>query len=624
MIRLDRDVEFGRNAELATHALPHPTVSNRHARITRAASGFELRDLGSTNGTFVNGERVAGSRMLRKGDRLRVGPFVFSMGDGALEPAGGPESAPLTATGVLRTAGVWRSKKTIVNDVTAVFNPCELTAVIGPSGCGKSSLIRILSARAAATSGSVVWNGVDVHRHFESIKHRIAFVPQRETLPELLAVREALTYTARLRLPRDFSAAEIDQRIASALTRVGLREQAGLLIAKLSGGQRKRAALANELLVDPKLLFLDEVTSGLDEATDHEVMQALRKLADHDMTIVCVTHTLANIEPRDSILALARGGIVAYHGSAGVAPDHFGVSRLGSVYPSLADAARTDWKELHATRSEYRARAAAAAPIAQHEAPAAASGPEVRGAMLRQLGVLLPRYFEVVLSSWSGLLMGAGQSLVIGMFLGMVFHGTSGQPGRENQLVFLLGVSTFWLGCNNAAKEIVKEYDLFTLERDINLRISAYVLSKVAVMALLGILEVLLIIVIVRAAGLTIPHPLAILGVLVATLLAGTGAGLFISAAVKDKMDLAVALVPIALIPQILLAEAIVSPLTSAASAVAKGGITAYWMYRAELQVMQTPGVEGSGAWAVVLLHAAVFIALAMAALWAWDRKRRM
>jgi hypothetical protein len=136
------------------------------------------------------------------------------------------------------------------------------------------------------------------------------------------------------------------------------------------------------------------------------------------------------------------------------------------------------------------------------------------------------------------------------------------------------------------------------------------------------VLEVGLLFSIVRLSGLTFSHSGAILLVMLLALAAGTGCGLFISAVAKSG-DVAVALVPIALIPQILLSDAMITPLPSAAKGLAQAGITAYWTYRAELQGLGVPGVDGKAAWLVLVGHVVGYTLLAMTALWARDRARR-
>src|SRR5260370_3682437 len=102
-------------------------------------------------------------------------------------------------------------------------------------------------------------------------------VPKKDVLHDSLSVGAALRYTADLRSPPDLSRAEVETSVSDILDVVGLTKRHGTLIRHLSSGQVKRASLANELVARPSLLFLDEVTSGLDEHTDREVMELFRE-----------------------------------------------------------------------------------------------------------------------------------------------------------------------------------------------------------------------------------------------------------------------------------------------------------------------------------------------------------
>jgi ABC transport system ATP-binding/permease protein len=607
-------------------ALNHPTVSLRHAVVLRANGLLSIRDLGSTNGTFVNGSRVQGTQSLHDGALIRIGPFTFKVAGETLVPYGEDEDlAQLSANGVVLEVSADGGRKQLLRDVSVGIRAKEFVAIIGPSGCGKSTLIRILSGRALPTQGSVSWKATDLHRSFDALKSDIAFVPQREMLLEQLTVRQALTYTARLRLAADVTPEERGQIVEETIARVGLQEQAELPISRLSGGQRKRAGLANELLVSPKLMFLDEVTSGLDEATDREMMALFRNLADSGIAVVCVTHTLANVEGTcDSLLVMARGGTVAYHGPLAGVRAHFEVDQLGDIYGSLESRPATAWHERHVSRSPYQGRVTTGAMLTGQAASslAIAAAPRDRRAPLSQLWVLLERYLEVTFADRRTLAMAGLQSIVIAGFLRLVFGDDATAPPKEYLLVFLLGVSAFWFGCNNAAKEIVKERSLFHLERDVNLRIPSYLWSKVVVLGFIGILQTALLFAAVRLMGLTFEHAVGNLGIMVLTVLAGTTCGLLISAAAGSE-DQAITIVPIALIPQLLLSGAVVSPLTHAASIVAKTGITAYWTYRSQQNLLSATNVDGTSAAWMLAAHVAGYALLTLAVLWWRERTRR-
>ena len=235
---------------------------------------------------------------------------------------------------------------TLLDDITLVIRPREFVCLLGPSGSGKSTLLSALSARVPADSGHVSINGEDLYASFDALKQDIAVVPQKDVLHDLLTVKKALHYTAQLRLPPDTSGMEVDAAISEMLSVVGLSGRQNTRIRYLSGGQIKRASLANEIISRPSLLFLDEVTSGLDEQTDREIMSLFRQLADGGKTVVCVTHSLANVERACNLLVvLTPGGKLAFVGSPAEALAYFGIDRLGEVYERLSEKSAEEWKE---------------------------------------------------------------------------------------------------------------------------------------------------------------------------------------------------------------------------------------------------------------------------------------
>src|SRR6185369_15477057 len=143
---------------------------------------------------------------------------------------------------------------------------------------------------------------------------RIGYVPQEDILHADLSTRRALRYAGQLRFPADVNGKQVNTRIEEVLTELGLNERGDLAIRQLSGGQRKRASIALELLTKPSLLFLDEPTSGLDPGMDRSVMTMLRELADDGRTVIVVTHSVLSLEVCDRLLVMAPGGRMAYYG----------------------------------------------------------------------------------------------------------------------------------------------------------------------------------------------------------------------------------------------------------------------------------------------------------------------
>jgi ABC transport system ATP-binding/permease protein len=230
------------------------------------------------------------------------------------------------------------SPQRILHAASLRILPSEFVCIIGANGSGKSTLLNILAGRALPSEGTVLLNDVDLHANFEALKQDIAFVPQQDVLHEQLTLRQALGYVARLRLPPDTSAAQRRAAVDEAARSVDLFDRLDQRVGSLSGGQKKCASLASEILNRPSVLLLDEVTSGLDESTDWEIMRLLRRLADEGMTIIVVTHTLANVTKFcDKVICMRGYGLLTFIGAPVDVLDFFGAHRLGEVFNRVDD-----------------------------------------------------------------------------------------------------------------------------------------------------------------------------------------------------------------------------------------------------------------------------------------------
>lgn len=334
-LSLDHSLTVGRRAISGQVVLDHPSISGRHAAFEVADGCVVLRDLGGTNGTYVNGTLLRGARLLAPGDRIGIGPFGFVFDGTVLTSAWRVANVELLAQGIsydVRERRASGTLKRVLQNVSVRIRPSELVGVIGANGSGKSTLINILSGRAFPCEGSVRLNDVDLHAHFQALKLHIAFMPQQDVLHEQLTLRQSLGYTARLRLPPDTNLVQRREAVQEAARQVGLLDRLDHRIGALSGGQKKCAGLANEILSRPSLLFLDEVTSGLDANSDWEIMRLLRRLSDEGMTVVVVTHTLTSAaEFCGKILCMGGNRHPAFFGAPAEALDFFGVHRLGEV-----------------------------------------------------------------------------------------------------------------------------------------------------------------------------------------------------------------------------------------------------------------------------------------------------
>ena len=171
-------------------------------------------------------------------------------------------------------------------------------------------------------------------------RHAIGFVPQDDIIHRELPLARTLRYAARLRLPSGTGPAEISDRVAEVLAELRLAERAATPVGLLSGGERKRASIAVELLTRPGVFFLDEPTSGLDPAIAVELLRVLRALADAGTTVVLTTHQITDVDHCDRVVVLTRQGRLAFAGTPAAAREFFGLRSLAEVHLRLDEATR--------------------------------------------------------------------------------------------------------------------------------------------------------------------------------------------------------------------------------------------------------------------------------------------
>jgi len=311
--------------------LSHPQVSGRHARLELVQGGYRIIDVGSTNHVYVNAQRVT-HQLLQPGDEIRIGPYKFTYTGTQLTQQDESHGIRIDA---LHLQKVGSKHIILINNISIAIPPRKFVAVVGGSGAGKSTLMDALNGLRPAQKGLVLYNGQDYYRHLAAFSTQLGYVPQEDIIHRDLTVERALYYTARMRLPEDFTQTQIKQRIEEVLEDVDMKNRRGLLVSKLSGGQRKRVSIALELLANPSVFFLDEPTSGLDPGLDRRMMFLLRRLADKGHTIVLVTHATNNINVCDYICFLAQGGRLAYFGPPNEAKAYFGKTDFAEIYSAL-------------------------------------------------------------------------------------------------------------------------------------------------------------------------------------------------------------------------------------------------------------------------------------------------
>lgn len=292
-----------------------------------------LRDNGSLNGVLINGKRVKGKRVVRDKDVIQIMNRRMIYCGGYIYYKNRARGIAIKGCGIEKLVGKGSDRKKILRDVEINIGGNEFVAIIGGSGAGKSTLMNVLNGSDQKFTGKVFYDNLSLTENFALLKNIVGYVPQQDIIYENLKLRKMLYYTAKMRMPDDTTEKEIESRINEVLETLDMTEHQDTYIKKLSGGQKKRASIAVELLADPKLFFLDEPTSGLDPGTEKSLMQTLRQMSrKQDRTIVMVTHTTQNLDLCDRIIFMGPGGRVCFSGSPSDAVDFFGTDDLTSVY----------------------------------------------------------------------------------------------------------------------------------------------------------------------------------------------------------------------------------------------------------------------------------------------------
>ena len=233
-------------------------------------------------------------------------------------------------------------RKQILKHVNAFMPSGSVTAILGSSGSGKTSVLNTLSRRIEGgrliTNGRVLYNG---DTRLSSL--RSAYVMQQDVLMPTLTIRETLEYAAELRLPPPTTAEERHRVVEEVILELGLKDCANTRIGNnihkgCSGGEKRRCSLAVQMLANPSVLFLDEVTTGLDASTAYQLVVTLKNLARKGRTIILTIH-----QPRseiyslfDNVLLLAVGSVL-YSGLARKCLPYF--ESIGYQAPELTNPA---------------------------------------------------------------------------------------------------------------------------------------------------------------------------------------------------------------------------------------------------------------------------------------------
>jgi len=402
----------------------------------------------------------------------------------------------------------------LLSEISARFPRGEVCALLGPSGSGKTTLVRAVAGITAATGGSLHWENADLELD-DLPPSQIGYVPQFTIGQENLTAEENVLLALRLRVA-GLRGTELVIKAAELLDLTGLTSAAQTLSKYLSGGQRRRLALAMELASEPPLLLCDEVTSGLDAKSEREILELLRNIARKgNRVVLVVTHGLRDLDAFDKVAVLV-GGHLAYLGPPETLPHYFRAEHAEEIFERLPQRAAAEW---HASWVKHRAHFDDENPDdkiseASEEPRPTANLP---GAF-SQFWTLLTTRWKIFFRNKSNIALQLG--LVLGFPLVVAIFALDGLPAvpsldaelssdvvrqlveartfaegaskagsAVSGLILLQVILLGLLGSNNSAREIAGERAIYEKERFAGLSPAAYVAAKACFLSVLVVIQ---------------------------------------------------------------------------------------------------------------------------------------
>ena len=478
--------------------------------------------------TLRNGTPIDSSRMF-EGDELEIAGVHIRFAGGQLKEHVTTARLRVSLRDVSATAGGERRLK----DISFEASPGTFAAILGPSGCGKSTLIQRI-AGLASYEGDIFFNGHDLRKEADAIRPLMAYLPQavEDSLYNDMTVRESMEDFARCHLA---TGATVD--FVSALDDVKLADKIDEYVGKLSGGQKRRFALALALLRNPQLLLLDEPTAGLDPAAEADIMALLRRIADQGRTVLCATHILGSLDQCDTVLVLAPGGRQVFSNTPARVCDFFGTNDWSKIYQQLQD-----WdkpcKKLYGNTS----------PPAVADIPSVGACASAGRAALATFS----RLVRSVVGPWRSRVFFIGSPIVIAVVL-LVACWSIFKSGDLGTIYFCMSVAMFWLGLSGAVRNLVVErVPKRCLDRMRGMSLARYFSAHVAFMVFYVMLQALLFVLPVFLAKLghapfSMHALVPFIFILALVGFSGGCVGLFVSAAARKEIQAVWALPGIAI-----------------------------------------------------------------------------
>ena len=484
--------------------LDHPSVSRWHCVITGSGGEYFVEDNNSTNGVILNGVQLRGRVKLNQMDKITIADTTLIFTDGMLYVQKQRGGVSVSVRNIYKKVKTRQGGKYITNGVSLNIEPGEFVAIVGGSGAGKTTVLNCISGMSDISAGDIFINGESIKTNERSLRALMGYVPQNDIVYDNLTLERMLKYSAKLRMPVDTTEDEIREKIDETLELVELTPHRTTMINRLSGGQKKRASIAVELLASPKLFFLDEPSSGLDPGTEKHLMKMLKKLSQTGKTVIMVTHTVQNINICDRLICMGNGGFLCFSGEPQRALEFFGKKDMIDIYDDLNENSREISERFAASQKQHPGENPDAGEKNVQKTGYVISPKK----FFRQLFVMISRYAEIIMNSRSRLLMLLIMPVALTVLVCMAFQADGNiynylklsvnrdsfpfyVAGDTMKLLFAFSCAAFWTGIFNSVQEISKERSIFEREKFTGVKAVPYVLSKFIIIGLICFIQTL-------------------------------------------------------------------------------------------------------------------------------------
>ncbi len=372
-----------------------------------------------------------------------------------------------------------KQPKKILSNLSLTVNSGEFIAIVGCSGAGKTTLMNILSGYNKPTTGNIYINGHNLNQEEKYFKGKIAYVPQQEVLDQTLTLQKSLEFSMKLRV-RNVTKTETKRTINQILEILELSHVRNSLIKNLSGGEKKRASIATEMLSNPQLFLLDEPTSGLDANIEKKIVHKLREISNAGKTIIMTAHTVSNLHLCDKIIFMGTDGKICYYGPYNEIFEYFHVHEFVEIYDILKE--DTDsWYQKYLKNNQNSSKENLKKTIFHQNKSVN---------FFTQTKTLIKRYASSLKNNKLMLLLLLGQSIIMGFLICLATERDSlYNPVLASMFCIAFTMAASWLGLFNTIQEIVKEKDMLKKEYMSGLNFTAYIFSKIIIFACLALYQ---------------------------------------------------------------------------------------------------------------------------------------